>query len=229
MELLNVFPRRLFWRRWQTKLSKLSQHFFFNLVWELSDTPLFFVCVCRKRHLCVSALTVLLIICSAIHLSWIMEYFSYRIVVLLGIYQQQNVCLQLSLWKDFHLQAPWVENQPLAASIETLLQVSLKLHVTQLGFHQCLGSQMDFHQIIIPQIEFYRPSITYLHVLQFVMPHPEFLQVHPHAEFRFRVRLVGIEWLCRTHRQCMHTKEFQNWLNQRRKLMYLEWSPALRR
>jgi hypothetical protein len=36
---LYTFPRRLFWRRWQPTLSKLSQHFFFDLVRELSDTP----------------------------------------------------------------------------------------------------------------------------------------------------------------------------------------------
>jgi hypothetical protein len=39
MESLYMFPRRLFWRIWQPKLSKLSQHFFHDLVWELSDTP----------------------------------------------------------------------------------------------------------------------------------------------------------------------------------------------
>jgi hypothetical protein len=39
MELLYTFPRRLFWRRWQPKLSKLSQHFFSDLVRELSDKP----------------------------------------------------------------------------------------------------------------------------------------------------------------------------------------------
>jgi hypothetical protein len=33
---LYAFPRRLFWRRRQPKLSKLSQHFFFDLVRELS-------------------------------------------------------------------------------------------------------------------------------------------------------------------------------------------------
>jgi hypothetical protein len=32
-----MFPRRLFWRKWQPKLSKLSQHFVFDLVRELSD------------------------------------------------------------------------------------------------------------------------------------------------------------------------------------------------
>jgi hypothetical protein len=36
--LLYKFPRRLFRRRWQPKVSKLSQHFFFDLVWELSDS-----------------------------------------------------------------------------------------------------------------------------------------------------------------------------------------------
>jgi hypothetical protein len=34
-----TFPRRLFWRRWQPKLSKLSQNFFCDLARELSDTP----------------------------------------------------------------------------------------------------------------------------------------------------------------------------------------------
>jgi hypothetical protein len=38
MELLYAFPRRLFSRRWQPKLSKLSQHFFFDLVQELCDS-----------------------------------------------------------------------------------------------------------------------------------------------------------------------------------------------
>jgi hypothetical protein len=37
MGSLYIFPRRLFWRRWQPKLSKLSQHFFYDLDWELSD------------------------------------------------------------------------------------------------------------------------------------------------------------------------------------------------
>jgi hypothetical protein len=32
-------PGRLVWRRWQLKLSTLSQHFFFGIVRELSDTP----------------------------------------------------------------------------------------------------------------------------------------------------------------------------------------------
>jgi hypothetical protein len=36
--LLYTFRRRLFWRRWHPKLCKLSQHFFFDLVWEFSDT-----------------------------------------------------------------------------------------------------------------------------------------------------------------------------------------------
>jgi hypothetical protein len=34
MGSLYTFPRR-----WQPKLSKLSQHFFFDPVWELSDKP----------------------------------------------------------------------------------------------------------------------------------------------------------------------------------------------
>jgi hypothetical protein len=34
-----TFPRRLFWRRWQPKLTKLSQYFFCDLVRELSGTP----------------------------------------------------------------------------------------------------------------------------------------------------------------------------------------------
>jgi hypothetical protein len=38
MELLYTFPRRQLWRIWQPKLSKLSQHFFFDLVCELSDS-----------------------------------------------------------------------------------------------------------------------------------------------------------------------------------------------
>jgi hypothetical protein len=37
MVSLYTFPRRLFWRRWLPKLSKLSQYFFFDLPWELSD------------------------------------------------------------------------------------------------------------------------------------------------------------------------------------------------
>jgi hypothetical protein len=39
MGSLYTFPRRIFWRRWQPKLSKLSQRFFFNVVQELPDTP----------------------------------------------------------------------------------------------------------------------------------------------------------------------------------------------
>jgi hypothetical protein len=35
---LHTFPRRLFWRRWQPKFSKLSQHFYFDLVREISDS-----------------------------------------------------------------------------------------------------------------------------------------------------------------------------------------------
>jgi hypothetical protein len=38
MELLYMFSRRLFWRNWQLKLSKLSQHFFFDLVRGLPDS-----------------------------------------------------------------------------------------------------------------------------------------------------------------------------------------------
>jgi hypothetical protein len=41
MGSLYTFPRRLFWRRLQPKMSKLSQHFFFDLIRELSDTPLY--------------------------------------------------------------------------------------------------------------------------------------------------------------------------------------------
>jgi hypothetical protein len=41
MGSLYTFPRKLFWRRWQPKLNKLSQHVFFDLVQELSDTPHF--------------------------------------------------------------------------------------------------------------------------------------------------------------------------------------------
>jgi hypothetical protein len=39
MGSLYTFPRRLFWSRLQPKLSTLSQHFFFDLVRELTDTP----------------------------------------------------------------------------------------------------------------------------------------------------------------------------------------------
>jgi hypothetical protein len=39
MGSLHTFPRRLFWRIWQPKLNMLSQHFFFILVRELSNTP----------------------------------------------------------------------------------------------------------------------------------------------------------------------------------------------
>jgi hypothetical protein len=39
MGSLSTFRRRLLWRRWQPKLSKLSQHFYFNLVRELSNIP----------------------------------------------------------------------------------------------------------------------------------------------------------------------------------------------
>jgi hypothetical protein len=39
MGSLHTFPMRLFWRRWQEKLSKLSQHFFSDQVRELSNTP----------------------------------------------------------------------------------------------------------------------------------------------------------------------------------------------
>jgi hypothetical protein len=38
MRSLCVFPRRLFWRRWQPKLSKLNQHFFLDLAQELSNS-----------------------------------------------------------------------------------------------------------------------------------------------------------------------------------------------
>jgi hypothetical protein len=37
MGSLYTFPMRLFWRRWQPKLSTLSQYFFFDLVRELSE------------------------------------------------------------------------------------------------------------------------------------------------------------------------------------------------
>jgi hypothetical protein len=41
MGLLCMFPRRLFWRRWQPKPSKSGQHFFFfYVVRELSDSTL---------------------------------------------------------------------------------------------------------------------------------------------------------------------------------------------
>jgi hypothetical protein len=39
--LLYTFPRRLFWRRWQPKSSKLSQYFFFDLVRKLSNIILY--------------------------------------------------------------------------------------------------------------------------------------------------------------------------------------------
>jgi transposase len=39
MGSLYTFPRRLFRKRWQPKFSKLSEHFFFYLFRELSDTP----------------------------------------------------------------------------------------------------------------------------------------------------------------------------------------------
>jgi hypothetical protein len=42
MESLYTFQRRQFLRRWQPKLSNLSQHFFLYLVRELSDTPRIF-------------------------------------------------------------------------------------------------------------------------------------------------------------------------------------------
>jgi hypothetical protein len=42
---LYTFPRRLFWRRWQPKLNKLSQYFFFDQVNELSDTPHMYVII----------------------------------------------------------------------------------------------------------------------------------------------------------------------------------------
>jgi hypothetical protein len=37
MESLYTFPRRLLWRRWQPKLMKLWQHFFFDPARELSN------------------------------------------------------------------------------------------------------------------------------------------------------------------------------------------------
>jgi hypothetical protein len=43
MGWLYMFPRRLYWRRWQPKLSKLSQHFFLDLVRELSDSISYFL------------------------------------------------------------------------------------------------------------------------------------------------------------------------------------------
>jgi hypothetical protein len=41
MGSLYTFPRRLFWRRWQPKLSKFSQHYFLDLVQEFSDYTLY--------------------------------------------------------------------------------------------------------------------------------------------------------------------------------------------
>jgi hypothetical protein len=38
MGSLHVFQRRLFCRKWQPKSSKLSPHFFPDLVWEISDS-----------------------------------------------------------------------------------------------------------------------------------------------------------------------------------------------
>jgi hypothetical protein len=38
MGSLYTFPRRLFWRRWEPKLSTLSLHVFFYLVRELPDS-----------------------------------------------------------------------------------------------------------------------------------------------------------------------------------------------
>jgi hypothetical protein len=39
MGSLYMFPWRLFWRRWQPKLSKWCQYFYFDLVREVPDTP----------------------------------------------------------------------------------------------------------------------------------------------------------------------------------------------
>jgi hypothetical protein len=41
MGSLYTFPRRLFWMRWQPKLSTLSHHFFFDLLQELSNITLY--------------------------------------------------------------------------------------------------------------------------------------------------------------------------------------------
>lgn len=158
-----------------------------------------------------------------------MDYFSYRIVVLLRMFQQQNACLQFSVGKVVHLHIPWIERQSQGTGIEAFHHIPLRLHVSQLGFHQCLASQIDCHQSLLPQLQFHQLHVTCLHV-QFVMPHQECLEVHPHTELKkLRVPPVGLEWLCIAHKQHMHTKEFQNWLNQRRKLIYLEWFPALQR
>jgi hypothetical protein len=46
--LLHTFSRRLLWRRWQPKLNKLSQHFFFDLVRELSDSSSYISCLQRR-------------------------------------------------------------------------------------------------------------------------------------------------------------------------------------
>jgi hypothetical protein len=46
---LHTFPRRLFWRRWQPKLSKISQHFSFDLVRELSDGTSYLVPGCKRK------------------------------------------------------------------------------------------------------------------------------------------------------------------------------------
>jgi hypothetical protein len=37
MTALHTFPSRLFWRKWQPELSKLSQHFFYDLVWKENE------------------------------------------------------------------------------------------------------------------------------------------------------------------------------------------------
>jgi hypothetical protein len=41
MGSLYTFQRRLFWRRWQPKLSNLGQHFSFDLVQELYNSTLY--------------------------------------------------------------------------------------------------------------------------------------------------------------------------------------------
>jgi hypothetical protein len=53
MGSLYTFPRRLFWRRWQPKWSKLSQHFFFDLVRELSGlSRVILLCSIRRWRWC---------------------------------------------------------------------------------------------------------------------------------------------------------------------------------
>lgn len=48
-----AFPKILFWRIWQPKLSELSRHFFFDIVRELSDPPsITFYIMLTAEHAC---------------------------------------------------------------------------------------------------------------------------------------------------------------------------------